>query len=117
MNPEFLNIQEVSQYLGIKAGTLYAMAESRAIPHYKIGRLIRFRKSEIDEWMRDHKREYIPPGNGAPRFPGKPEKNLNVGEIIRKTIAKAKQEQYNIPSGKIGPYQGPREKGGKNGAL
>jgi excisionase family DNA binding protein len=117
MVQEFLNIHEVSQYLGIKPGTLYAMAESRAIPHYKIGRLVRFRKSEIDEWMRENKRDYVPSENAAPRFPGKTNKHLNVGEIIRKSIDKAKQECYNISNGKIGPNQGPREKGGKNGAL
>ena len=49
----FLTIQEVSRYLGIKPKTLYARVNE--IPHYKVGRLIRFRKDEIDAWMQKHR--------------------------------------------------------------
>jgi excisionase family DNA binding protein len=45
----FLTIEEVSQYPGIKASTLYAWVSE--IPHYKIGHLLRFRKEDIDKWM------------------------------------------------------------------
>jgi excisionase family DNA binding protein len=109
LNSEFLNIQEVSQYLGIKAGTLYALAESRAIPPYKIGRLVRFRKSEIDHWMLGNKRECLPSGKVASRFLGKTNKNLNIGEIIRKSIDKSKRERYNSPNGKPDRVKGLRK--------
>ncbi|OPY66896.1 MAG: Helix-turn-helix domain protein [Syntrophorhabdaceae bacterium PtaU1.Bin034] len=48
---ELWDIRRVSQYLGIKRSTLYAMIERKEIPHYRIGRLARFRLAEIDEWL------------------------------------------------------------------
>ena len=68
MNPEFLNIHEISEYLGIKPSTIYAMVEAKKIPHYKIGRLIRFKKSEIDFWMETQKMQCIDPAKEATRI-------------------------------------------------
>ncbi|MGD0231933.1 MAG: helix-turn-helix domain-containing protein [Syntrophorhabdales bacterium] len=48
---ELWDIRRVSQYLGIKRSTLYAMIERKEIPHYRIGRLARFRQAEIEEWL------------------------------------------------------------------
>jgi len=48
---ELWDIRRVSQYLGIKRSTLYAMIERKEIPHYRIGRLARFRPEEINEWL------------------------------------------------------------------
>ena len=48
---ELWDIRRVSQYLGIKRSTLYAMIERKEIPHYRIGRLARFKQAEIEEWL------------------------------------------------------------------
>ena len=48
---ELWDIGRLSQYLGIKRSTLYTMIERKEIPHYRIGRLARFRPAEIDEWL------------------------------------------------------------------
>ena len=50
---ELWDIRRVSQYLGIKRSTLYAMIERKEIPYYRIGKLARFRPAEIDEWLLD----------------------------------------------------------------
>ena len=49
----YLTIGELSAYLSIKSKTLYARVKE--IPHYKVGRLIRFRKDDIDAWMERHR--------------------------------------------------------------
>ncbi|OPY70841.1 MAG: Helix-turn-helix domain protein [Syntrophorhabdaceae bacterium PtaU1.Bin034] len=54
---ELWDIRRVSQYLGIKRSTLYAMIERKEIPHYRIGRLARFRQAEIDAWLLTKKRK------------------------------------------------------------
>jgi excisionase family DNA binding protein len=46
----FMRIQELSGYLKIKVKTLYPMVPM--LPHYKVGRLVRFHRDEIDAWMR-----------------------------------------------------------------
>jgi excisionase family DNA binding protein len=35
----------------MKKSSLYAMIERQEIPHYRIGRLARFKPSEIEEWL------------------------------------------------------------------
>ena len=52
-HPEYLTINGLSAYLQIKPKTLYARIKE--IPHYKVGRLVRFRKDEIDAWMEKHR--------------------------------------------------------------
>ena len=49
----YLTIHALSTYLGIKPKTLYARI--REIPHYKVGRLVRFRKDDVDIWMERHR--------------------------------------------------------------
>jgi excisionase family DNA binding protein len=48
---ELWDIERLSRYLGMKKSSLYALVERREIPHYRIGRLARFRPAEIDEWL------------------------------------------------------------------
>ena len=47
-------IGEVSRYLGVPRSAVYKMTAARSsnpIPHLKLGRLLRFRKADIDEWL------------------------------------------------------------------
>lgn len=43
--------EEVCRYLGIPRQTLYGMTHERTIPHYKLGRSLRFKMDEIDAWL------------------------------------------------------------------
>jgi len=49
--PTLLTIRQLADYLNIKRSTLYAWVEQGIIPHYKMNRLIRFKKEEIDAWL------------------------------------------------------------------
>ncbi len=51
----FLDIKQISLYLNIKPSLTYALVESKEIPHYRVGRLIRFKKEEVDRWIEGHK--------------------------------------------------------------
>lgn len=51
MDERWLSVDEVAEYLGIKRFTVYKWAHRLDLPARKIGRLLRFRKSEIDTWM------------------------------------------------------------------
>jgi excisionase family DNA binding protein len=96
MQQEFLNIDEVANYLGVKPCTVYAWAEARRIPCYKFGRLLRFKKDEMDLWSREQKQDCVCPEKTARKvIKDIGRKKLNVGEIIRNSIDKEKQERYN----------------------
>ena len=48
----FINIDELSAYIGLSKRAIYQRAANRTIPSQKIGGLLRFEKSEIDKWLR-----------------------------------------------------------------
>jgi len=59
MEKQFLNIKETALYLGIKGSTIYSWVHTKQIPYYKIGRLVKFRVEEIDQWIREKRVEVI----------------------------------------------------------
>ena len=107
---QYLTVQEVSQYLHIKPGTLYAKAETDEIPHYKIGRLVRFKKADIDAWMEKHRRGSPGETGEGDQFQidsrGKP---IDVDRIIKKVIAETKNIEYTPKQGRPDQTRGPRK--------
>lgn len=61
---QLLNTKEASEFLGISKNTLYEWIIQKRIPHVKVGRLVKFRREDLEEWLRkrtqeEEKREYI----------------------------------------------------------
>ncbi len=52
MKDRWLCVDEISQYLGVKRETLYKWISERGIPAHKVGRLWKFKKDEVDAWVR-----------------------------------------------------------------
>lgn len=52
---EMVSIDEISNYLDVEVSTVYAWVHTRQIPYYKIGRLVKFKLKEIEQWV-DEKR-------------------------------------------------------------
>jgi excisionase family DNA binding protein len=46
-----LDIEKLSEMLGVKRATIYAWIYRKKIPFIKLGRLLRFRESEILDWI------------------------------------------------------------------
>jgi excisionase family DNA binding protein len=47
----WLSVDEVASYLGIKRDTVYKGISRQDLPAHKVGRLWKFRKQEIDDWV------------------------------------------------------------------
>ena len=52
MEDRWLSVDEIATYLGIKRDTVYKWISERQMPGHKIGRLWKFSKKEVDEWVR-----------------------------------------------------------------
>ncbi len=52
MEDRWLSVDEIATYLGIKRDTVYKWISERQMPGHKIGRLWKFSKEEVDEWVR-----------------------------------------------------------------
>ncbi len=53
----FLNVEELAQFLNVKRSTVYDWVHKSSIPHYKLGKLVRFRESEIVAWLKTKKQK------------------------------------------------------------
>jgi len=47
-----LTIQETAQYTGLSVHTLYTMVSQRRIPYVKVGRLVKFDRTMLDQWIK-----------------------------------------------------------------
>jgi excisionase family DNA binding protein len=48
---QLINISEASELLGIRKNTLYEWVVQRKIPYIKVGRLVKFRKEDLEAWI------------------------------------------------------------------
>jgi len=53
---ELLDTREAARFLGISKNTLYEWVVQRKIPFVKVGRLVKFRPSELEAWLKKRTR-------------------------------------------------------------
>ena len=49
---EPVNVKTAARFLGVSPSLVYAWVERKQIPHYRMGRSIRFLLSELAEWRK-----------------------------------------------------------------
>jgi len=57
LHNDLLTVTEVCELLKIKRSYLYSMTHRRAIPHIRMLGQLRFRRRDIDEWLRSQEQE------------------------------------------------------------
>ena len=48
---KLLTIEELSEHIQIGKGTIYFWTHTEFIPHYKLGKHLRFKERDISEWL------------------------------------------------------------------
>lgn len=48
----YINAEQAAEYLGIKRQSVYNKVAAGELPHYKRDGLLRFKRSELDAWLR-----------------------------------------------------------------
>jgi len=106
----YLTINEVSQYLNVKACTIYSWVKRDEIPHYRLGKLLRFKKGDIDNWMERH-REGVNVVEKKARVILKAMDRpiADVNHLVKKTIAQVKGNRYILPHRETRPIKGLRK--------
>ena len=108
-----LTISEVAAYLNIKQKSIYAKVSAGEIPHYRIGRLIRFRLDEIDKWLEGCSKQNQPDASGhkvrGNRRRLSKRSNDHFSKIITKTIDAETNKYYSVNHGKSDRIKGPRK--------
>mgnify|MGYP001241915466 FL=1 len=52
MEDRWISVDEIAAHLGIKRDTVYKWISEKQMPAHRMGRLWRFRKEEVDEWVK-----------------------------------------------------------------
>jgi excisionase family DNA binding protein len=53
MEDRWLSMDEIGEYLGVKRDTISKWIKDKKMPAVKIGRSWKFKKDEVDEWVRN----------------------------------------------------------------
>jgi len=51
MEDRWLSVEEIATHLGIKRDTVYRWITEKNMPAHRMGRLWKFRKTEVDAWV------------------------------------------------------------------
>jgi excisionase family DNA binding protein len=52
MDDRWLSVDEIGAHLGVKRDTVYKFINEKGMPAHKVGKLWKFKKDEVDEWVR-----------------------------------------------------------------
>jgi excisionase family DNA binding protein len=52
MAEAWVSVETVADHLGVARESVYRWIDSRALPAHRVGRLWKFKLSEIDDWIR-----------------------------------------------------------------
>lgn len=62
-NGGLLDVSQACEYLNIKKSTLYQMSMRKTVPVVKVGRLVRFRRQDLDAFIERNLQEANDPNN------------------------------------------------------
>ena len=71
-----LGVKELAQYLGVSVQWVYERVQLKEIPHIKMGKHLRFRKSNIDTWLDSLKIPSMSPLSSVPKSLRNPKNSM-----------------------------------------
>lgn len=51
MKDRLQSVDDIREYLGVSRDTVYKWIEKRGLPGYRLGRLWKFKREEVEEWV------------------------------------------------------------------
>lgn len=52
MKDRWLSVEDICKYLGVSKDTVYKWIDIGGMPAHRLGRLWKFKKVEVDKWVR-----------------------------------------------------------------
>jgi excisionase family DNA binding protein len=50
---KWLSVENISEHLGVSRETIYRWLDRRIIPAHRVGKLWKFKASEVDQWVKN----------------------------------------------------------------
>ncbi|MDZ7583120.1 MAG: helix-turn-helix domain-containing protein [Deltaproteobacteria bacterium] len=82
----WVGVDNVAAHLGVAKDTVYRWIDERGLPAHRVGRLFRFKLSEIDDWVRQDNEQEKAPNSGRDRPPS----SLQMGKSAPKKPSRKK---------------------------
>jgi excisionase family DNA binding protein len=103
-----LTVPDVASILSVKESTVYQWAKSGEIPHYRLGRIVRFKRKDLEVWIEGHRKEK---DIGEERKAREILRTIgreaqDIDRIIKKSIAHVKENRYTPSLEKPGKDKG-----------
>ena len=74
----WVGIAEVATHLGVAKDTVYRWVDTQGLPAHRVGRLFRFRLSQVDEWV-ESSANHVTTSRRASRADAKGRNELDCG--------------------------------------
>ena len=73
MSEPWVKVEEIACHLGVAKDTVYRWVQTRGLPAHRVGRLWKFKVSDVDAWVREGKAA-DPDAGPQPEQPSQPER-------------------------------------------
>lgn len=48
----WVSVEQIAEHLGVRRDSIYRWIDAKGLPAHRIGRLWKFKVSEVDDWVR-----------------------------------------------------------------
>lgn len=52
MSEPWVSVEQVAEHLGVTCDSIYRWIERKGLPAHRVGRLWKFKLTEVDDWVR-----------------------------------------------------------------
>lgn len=52
MTEPWVSVEQIAEHLGVTRDSIYRWIDSKNLPAHRVGRLWKFKVSEVDDWIR-----------------------------------------------------------------
>ena len=56
MNQNLIGIKKMAEKLDVEKSWVYSRTRTNEIPHYKVGKYVKFFESEVMDWLKDQQK-------------------------------------------------------------
>lgn len=53
MAEPWVSVEQIAEHLGVTRDSIYRWIDRKGLPAHRVGRLWKFKVSEVDQWVRD----------------------------------------------------------------
>ena len=107
---DFLTINDLSTLLNLKQSLLYSLAKAGKIPCYRFGKLIRFKRTDIEEWIKDQRQDPSVVNEKAKAILRSTNKGaLEVDRIVKRAVDQNPRQGYHHNHGEPSQSKGRRK--------